>query len=81
MREGQASTLNLDVVNINTIQIECIARAALKAGPLGPGWIDPHIGIMVKKKPQTHLNGHIRPKNLYIWTQGPWYSLWRLLYL
>ncbi len=39
MSEGQASTLNLDVVNINTIQIECIAGVALKAGPLGPGWI------------------------------------------
>jgi hypothetical protein len=48
VREGQASTLNLDVVNINTIQTECIAGVALKAGPLGPGWINPHIGIIVK---------------------------------
>ncbi len=55
------------------------ARVAGNARLIGPwanraGWIDPHIGITVKA-PKTHLNGHIRPQNLYIWTLGRWFSI------
>jgi len=28
-----------------------------------------------KKPPKTHLNGHIRPQNLQIWTLAPWFNL------